>query len=69
MNLNFRSASNDALFSLITFPYDSLAQISAMAQDSIGAENRGSTDAEPRHVREINFVFIVVLWSRKNVLV
>lgn len=43
-----------------TFPYESLAQISAMAHDNIAAENRGSTDAEPRHVREINFVFIVV---------
>lgn len=45
---------------MLTFPYESLAQISAMAQDNIDAENRGSTDAEPRHVREINFVFIVV---------
>lgn len=44
----------------ITFSCESLAQTSPITQGSIGAENRGSTDAEPRHVSEINFVFIVL---------
>lgn len=36
-------------------------QISASDQDNIGAENLGSTEADPRHVRDINLVFMLQL--------
>lgn len=46
-----------------TFSKESRAQMSAIAHDSIGAENRGSTDAVPRQVNDINFVFILFVVS------
>lgn len=42
----------------LTFVYSSRLQISVRIHGNIAAENRGSTEAEPRHCIEINFVFI-----------
>lgn len=46
----------------LTFEYCSRLQISAIVHGIIAAENRGSTDAHPRHCIEISFVFIFSLF-------
>lgn len=43
-----------------TLSWVSLVQMSANDHDNIGAEKRGSTEADPRHVRDINLVFIAI---------
>lgn len=47
----------------LTFWHVSLFRMSATDHFSMEAENRGSTEAEPRHVMDMSLVFMVLVSS------